>query len=149
MNSRKLFHWINFFCIIFESSLLPATSLAKDCVLSTATCLVLLNKSIHISIKINLFIPTIYVSHYMFPNGSKKQMYRRCRGIFILVKRHYPYPAKLIYLNFQPLEVVSRYRDPRPQVVENYSYLLNLRTNIYKSLCLHSHFIPNNSGLIC
>ena len=33
------------------------------------------------------------------------------------------YPAKLIYLNFQPLEVVSRYRDPQPQVVENYSYL--------------------------
>ena len=23
------------------------------------------------------------------------------------------------YLNFQPLEVVSRYRDPQPQVVEN------------------------------
>ena len=37
------------------------------------------------------------------------------------------YPAKFIYLNFQPLEVVSRYRDPQPQVVENYSYLLNLR----------------------
>ena len=35
-----------------------------------------------------------------------------------------PYPAKLIYLNFQSLEVVSRYRDPQPQVVENYSYLL-------------------------
>ena len=29
-----------------------------------------------------------------------------------------PCPAKLIYLNFQPLEVVSRYRDPQPQVVE-------------------------------
>ena len=28
--------------------------------------------------------------------------------------------AKLIYLNFQPLEIVSRYRDPQPQVVENY-----------------------------
>ena len=28
--------------------------------------------------------------------------------------------AKLIDLNFQSLEVVSRYRDPRPQVVENY-----------------------------
>ena len=29
--------------------------------------------------------------------------------------------TKLIYLNFQPLEVVSRYRDPQPQVVyENY-----------------------------
>ena len=58
-----------------------------------------------------------------------------------------PYP-KLNYLNFQPLEVVSRYRDLQPQVVENYLYLLNLRTNIYKSRCLHSHFIPNNSGLI-
>ena len=31
-----------------------------------------------------------------------------------------PFPAKVIYLNFQPLEVVSRYRDPQPQVVENY-----------------------------
>ena len=44
-----------------------------------------------------------------------------------------PYPAELIYLIFQPLEVVSRYRDPQPQVVENYSYLFNLRPNIYKS----------------
>ena len=32
-----------------------------------------------------------------------------------------PYLAEEIYLNFQPLEVVSRYRDPQPQVVENYS----------------------------
>ena len=30
------------------------------------------------------------------------------------------YPVKLIYLNFQPLEVVPRYRDPQPQVVEIY-----------------------------
>ena len=30
-----------------------------------------------------------------------------------------PYPAKVIYLNYQQLEVVSRYRDPQPQVVEN------------------------------
>ena len=36
-----------------------------------------------------------------------------------------PYPANLIYLNFQPLKVVSRYRDPQPQVVENYSYVFN------------------------
>ena len=28
-----------------------------------------------------------------------------------------PYPAKSIYSNFQPLELVSRYRDPQPQVV--------------------------------
>ena len=43
-----------------------------------------------------------------------------------------PYPAKLIYLNFQPLEVVSRYRDPQPQVAENYRYLFNLTPNIRK-----------------
>ena len=41
-----------------------------------------------------------------------------------------PYPAKLIYLNFQPLEVVSRYRDPQLQVAENYSYLFNFITEI-------------------
>ena len=41
-----------------------------------------------------------------------------------------PYSAKVIYLNFQPLEVVSRCRDPQPQVVENDSYLFNLRPNI-------------------
>ena len=35
-------------------------------------------------------------------------------------------PAKLSDLNFQPLEVVSRYRDSQPQVVENYSYVTHL-----------------------
>ena len=45
-----------------------------------------------------------------------------------------PHPARFIYLNFQPLEVVDRYRDPPPQVVENYSYLFNLRPNIYSFL---------------
>ena len=39
---------------------------------------------------------------------------------------------KLINLNFQPLEDASRYRDPQPQVVENYSYLFNFTPNIYK-----------------
>ena len=43
-----------------------------------------------------------------------------------------PYRAKSIYLNFQPFEIVSRYLDPQPQVVENYLYLLNLRPIIYK-----------------
>ena len=43
------------------------------------------------------------------------------------------YPAKLIYLNFQPLEVVFRYRYPQLQVAENYLHLLNLSTNICKS----------------
>ena len=44
-----------------------------------------------------------------------------------------PYSAKVIYLNFQPLDVVSRYRDPQLQVAENYSHLFNLRPNHYKS----------------
>ena len=35
-------------------------------------------------------------------------------------------------LNFHPLEVVSRYRDPQLQVVINYSYSFNLRLNICK-----------------
>ena len=31
-----------------------------------------------------------------------------------MVTEHFnPYPAKLIYLNCQPLEIVSRYRDPQ------------------------------------
>ena len=44
-----------------------------------------------------------------------------------------PYPVKSIYLNFQQLEVVSRYRDSQPQVVEKNSFLINLRANICKS----------------
>ena len=30
------------------------------------------------------------------------------------------YPAKLNNLNFHPLEIVSRYRNPQLQVAENY-----------------------------
>ena len=41
-----------------------------------------------------------------------------------------PFPAKLSYLNFHPLEVVSRYHDPQLQVVEN---VFNLTPNIFKS----------------
>ena len=37
-----------------------------------------------------------------------------------------PYTAKLNYLNFHRLEVVSRSRDPQLQAGENYTYLLNL-----------------------
>ena len=46
-----------------------------------------------------------------------------------------PDPAKLIYFNFQPLEVVHRYRDPQPQVVENYSYSVKL--NDLDLFCFH------------
>ena len=38
--------------------------------------------------------------------------------------------VQLFYLNLQPLEVVSRYRDPQPQVFENDFYLFDLRANI-------------------
>ena len=55
--------------------------------------------------------------------------------------------AKLIHLNFHPLEVLSGYRDPQLQVAENYSYLFNLSRNICKSRCLDTHFIHNNSDL--
>ena len=59
-----------------------------------------------------------------------------------------PCPARFFYLNFQPLEVVSHYRDPQLQVVKNYSYLFNLWPYIYKSWCLNSHFTPNNTDRI-
>ena len=65
----------------------------------------------------------------------------------ISVVRVDPYPAKFIYLNFHPLEVVSRYRDPQLQVVWNYTYLFILSTDIYKSWRSDTHFIPNNREL--
>ena len=49
-----------------------------------------------------------------------------------------PYPAMIIYLNFQPLEVVSRYRDLQPQVVENYANLINL-TQKYLQILIFKH----------
>ena len=42
--------------------------------------------------------------------------------VCILLLDFNSYLAKLYYLNFHPLEVVSRYRDPQLQVAENYSY---------------------------
>ena len=45
----------------------------------------------------------------------------------------------VILLNFHPLEVVSRYRDPQLQVGVNDSYLLKLKPNICKSWCLIKH----------
>ena len=58
-----------------------------------------------------------------------------------------PYPAKFFYLNFHQLEVVSRYRDPQLQEGENYSYLFNLRPNIWKSFFLNTNFIPNTCNM--
>ena len=41
------------------------------------------------------------------------------------------FPSKLCYLNFTQLELVSRCCNPKLQVGLNYSYLFNLRPNIY------------------
>ena len=51
--------------------------------------------------------------------------------------------AKLFNLNFHPLEVVSRWRDPQLQVSENYSDLTKWRSTLFKSYWLVSHFILN------
>ena len=58
-----------------------------------------------------------------------------------------PYHAKVIYLNFHPLEVVRRGSDAQLQVGKNNLSLVNLRRNISKSWCLIIQFIPNNSDL--
>ena len=57
-------------------------------------------------------------------------------------------PAKLIALNFQPLEVVFRFRDPQLQEADNYSYLFNMSINICKYWCLDIHLILDNSDLV-
>ena len=51
------------------------------------------------------------------------------------------YPAKVIYLNFQPLEVVGRCSETQLQVAENYSYSFNLS----KTICT---FHSNNSDFV-
>ena len=67
-------------------------------------------------------------------------------SVFILVWAINLYPAKLNNLNFHPLEVVSRYRDPQLQVAENYCYLFNLTPKIWKSL--NTDIILKNWDLI-
>ena len=56
-----------------------------------------------------------------------------------------PLSAKLFNLNFHPLEVVSRWRDPQLKVSENYSDLTKWRSTVFKSCWLMSHFIFNMS----
>ena len=54
-----------------------------------------------------------------------------------------PLAAKLYNLNFHPLEVVSRWRDPQLQVGENCSDLRKRRSKNFKSCWLMSLFIFN------
>ena len=58
-------------------------------------------------------------------------------------------PLSLLHtLNFHPLEVVSRYREPQIQVGENHSFINLIQKNC-KSLCLNTHFVPINCDLTC
>ena len=59
------------------------------------------------------------------------------------LKRFNPLTAKLFNLNFHPLEVVSRWRDPQLQVSENYSNMTKSRSTVFKYCWLMSHFILN------
>ena len=54
-----------------------------------------------------------------------------------------PLTAKLFNLNFHPLEVVSRWRDPQLQESENYSDLTKWRSTAVKYCWLMSYFIFN------
>ena len=55
----------------------------------------------------------------------------------------HPLTAKSFNLNFHPLEVVSRWRDPQLQVSKHYSDLTKSRSTLFKSCWLMSHFIFN------
>ena len=52
--------------------------------------------------------------------------------------------AKLSNIKVNPLETLSRYRDPQLQVGENDSYLYNLIPNIYRFWCLNTHNVIYN-----
>ena len=54
------------------------------------------------------------------------------RVISVFSEFHNPLTAKLFNLNFHPLEVVSRRRDPQLQVSENYSDLTKWRSTFFK-----------------
>ena len=54
-----------------------------------------------------------------------------------------PFTAKWFNLNFHPLKVVFRWRDPQLQVSENYSDLTKCWSTLFTSCCLMSHFIFN------
>ena len=73
---------------------------------------------------------------------SKTHRFREINSFFRDAKWCFnPLTAKLFNLNFHPLEVVSRWRDPQLQVSENYSDLTKWRSTLFKSGWLMSHFI--------
>ena len=67
-------------------------------------------------------------------------MHRTCQERHLSIN---PLTAKLFNLNFNPLEIVSRWRDPQLQVSENYSDLTIWGSTVFKYCWLMSHFIFN------
>ena len=63
-----------------------------------------------------LQLPCCYA--YTTRNDAAALLYPRRFAIMYTIYFN-PLPAKLNNLNYQPLEVVSRYRDPQLQVAEN------------------------------
>ena len=52
-----------------------------------------------------------------------------------------PLTVKLFNLNFHPLEVVSRWRDPQLQVSENYTDLKKMEVNSFQILLVDVTFV--------
>ena len=84
-----------------------------------------------------------YIAYYAFHNALKKLgvlLGAMCMNISVYLgllsyNMGYslnPLAAKLFNLNFHPLQVVSRLRDPQLQVSENYSDLTKWRSTVFK-----------------
>ena len=71
--------------------------------------------------------------------AQKGTLFRGTSPVLPSMEMPPPPPGQLNNLNFHPLEVVSRYRNPQLQVNENYSQ------NLKKYWCSNTHFIHNNS----
>ena len=59
---------------------------------------------------------------------------------FLMDDNQNPWSTKLKNLNFHPLEVVPRYREPQLPVGENYANLYNLNHDICQSIFFNAHF---------
>ena len=93
----------------------------------------------HLFIHPSFHITMAFTTHYWICLLNYERIFLFCCDITsrcVIFSPFHPYPAKLIYLNFHPLAVVSRYRKPQLQVSENYRHVLNLRLLIYKYWCL-------------
>ena len=70
-----------------------------------------------------------------------------------IFQRFNPLNAKLFNLNFYPLEVVSRLRDPQHQVSENYSDLTKWRSTLQillvDAVLINMVLIKNENPNIC